>query len=136
MDQFQSYIYTEKLLSELYRKAAALAYRQDEKNTLLSFSLDATQNMNYLNYFYKMEYGTNYDPMIPDTVINGGYRTLLFEILQQEMTSFLQFRKMTYNQPNHDLNETLRAISDVKLSHAISIMAILVSLNVSEQNVQ
>ena len=136
MNELQSFIYTEKLLSELYRKAASLEVKQLWKNTYLTFSADATQNMNLLNYLYRLEYGTNYDPMIPDTVATGTYREVLNEILSQELGSFLQYRKMTYNQQDMNLKEAIRAISDTKLGHIITILAILTELNKPVEKVQ
>lgn len=128
-DEFQSYIYTEKLLSQLYRKAAALATLQSEKDVLLAFARDAQQNANYLNYFYKQEYGTNFDPMIPEANIQGSYRDVLNEILNQEIRSYLEFRKQTYNQSNIEFRETMRAITDVKLGHILTLLAIITNLN-------
>lgn len=128
-EEFQSYIYTEKLLAQLYRKAAALATMQSEKDVLLAFSKDAEQNANYLNYFYKLEYGTNYDPLIPEGNIQGSYRDVLNEILNQEIRSYLEFRKQTYNQPNVEFRETMRAITDNKLGHILTLLAILTNLN-------
>ena len=55
-EQLQSYIYTEKLLAQLYRQAAARATMQDERQVLLSFAQNAEQNANYLNYFYRQEF--------------------------------------------------------------------------------
>lgn len=128
-DEFQSYIYTEKLLSQLYRKAVALATLQSEKDVLLAFARDAQQNANYLNYFYKQEYGTNFDPMIPEANIQGSYRDVLNEILNQEIRSYLEFRKQTYNQSNIEFRETMRAITDVKLGHILTLLAIITNLN-------
>lgn len=128
-EEFQSYIYTEKLLSQLYRKAAALATLQSEKDVLLAFARDAQQNANYLNYFYKQEYGTNFDPMIPEVNIQGSYRDVLNEILNQEIRSYLEFRKQTYNQSNIEFRETMRAITDVKLGHILTLLAIITNLN-------
>ena len=128
-EEFQSYIYTEKLLAQLYRKAAALAPMQGEKDALLAFARDATQNANYLNYFYKLEYGTNYDPMIPEANIQGSYRDVLNEILKQEIRSYLEFRKQTYNQTDVEFRETMRAITDNKLGHILTLLGILTDMN-------
>lgn len=128
-EQLQSYIYTEKFLAQLYRRTAALATSQEEKNSLLAFASDAERNANYLNYFYKLNYGTNFDPMIPDAVIQGGYREFLNEILKQELNSFLLYRKLTYNQSDIEFRETMRAISDNKLGHILTILSIIGYLN-------
>lgn len=128
-EQLQSFIYTEKLLAQLYRRAAALATLEQERNALLAFAQDAERNANYLNYFYKEEYGTNYDPLIPDAVIQGGYREVLNEIQKLELSSFLNYRKLTYNQENVQFRETMRAITDNKLGHILTILAIMTNLN-------
>ena len=103
-DQLQSYIYTEKLLAQLYRRAAALATMQSERDALLAFARDAEQNANYLNYFYRLEFGTAFDPMIPDV-----------------------------NQGNAELRETMRAITDNKLGHILTILAIVTNMNTPGQ---
>lgn len=36
-EQLQSYIYTEKFLAQLYRRAAALASSQEEKKCIIGF---------------------------------------------------------------------------------------------------
>lgn len=128
-EQLQSFIYTEKLLAQLYRRAAALATLEQERNALLAFAQDAERNANYLNYFYKEEYGTNYDPLIPDAVIQGGYREVLNEIQKLELSSFLNYRKLTYSQENVQFRETMRAITDNKLGHILTILAIMTNLN-------
>ncbi|MEG0451855.1 MAG: hypothetical protein RR558_02205 [Coprobacillus sp.] len=131
-EEFQYYIYTEKVLADLYRKAAALATAQDERDALLTFSQAATKNAEYLNYLYRQEYGTNFDPMIPDTVIQGNYRSVIDEITKQEIASFLKYRKNTIYQDNVDVKETMLYISDVKLGHILSLLGILTRLNAPE----
>ena len=125
----QSFIYTEKLLAQLYRRAAPLSNIQGERNILLTFARDAEQNANYLNYFYRQEFGTNFDPMIPDAVIQGTYRDVLNEIQKQELTSYLEYRKQLYRQQDFDFRETMRAITDNKLGPILTIMAILINMN-------
>ena len=120
-EQLQSYIYTEKFLAQLYRRAAALASSQEEKNALLAFAQNAETNANYLNYFYKLEYGVNFDPMVPEINLQGGYRAVLNEILKLEISSYLEYRKLTYNQSNNEFRETVRAISDTKLGHITNL---------------
>lgn len=127
--ELEYFIFTETYLSQLYRKAAALAKREVERNTLLQFSQESTQNANYLNHFYRQEFGTNFDPVVPDTNAFDNYRDLLNEILSQEIRSYLQFRRQTYFQGNREFSETMRFISDVKLGHILTILAILTELN-------
>lgn len=133
-EQLQSYIYTEKFLAQLYRRAAALASSQEEKNALLAFAQNAETNANYLNYFYKLEYGVNFDPMVPEINLQGGYRAVLNEILKLEISSYLEYRKLTYNQSNNEFRETVRAISDTKLGHILTVLAIITNLNTSQTN--
>lgn len=133
-DQLQSYIYTEKFLDQLYRRAAALASSQEEKEALLRFAKNAETNANYLNYFYKLEYGVNFDPMVPEINLQGGYRAVLNEILKLEISSYLEYRKLTYNQSNNEFRETVRAISDTKLGHILTILAIITNLNTPQTN--
>lgn len=135
-DQLQSYIYTEKFLAQLYRRAAALASSQDETEALLRFAQNAEQNAVFLNYFYKLEYGINFDPMVPDVNLQGGYRAVLNEILKLEISSFLQYRTNTYNQGNIDFRETMRAISDTKLGHILTTLAIITNLNTPPQTTE
>ena len=133
-EQLQSYIYTEKFLAQLYRRAAALASSQEEKNALLAFAQNAETNANYLNYFYKLEYGVNFDPMVPEINLQGGYRAVLNEILKLEISSYLEYRKLTYNQSNNEFRETVRAISDTKLEHILTVLAIITNLNTPQTN--
>lgn len=133
-EQLQSYIYTEKFLAQLYRRAAALASSQEEKNALLAFAQNAETNANYLNYFYKLEYGVNFDPMVPEINLQGGYRAVLNEILKLEISSYLEYRKLTYNQSNNEFRETVRAISDTKLGHILTVLAIITNLNTPHTN--
>ena len=133
-EQLQSYIYTEKFLAQLYRRAAALASSQEEKNALLAFAQNAETNANYLNYFYKLEYGVNFDPMVPEINLQGGYRAVLNEILKLEISSYLEYRKLTYNQSNNEFRETVRAISATKLGHILTVLAIITNLNTPQTN--
>ena len=133
-EQLQSYIKTKKFLAQLYRRAAALASSQEEKNALLAFAQNAETNANYLNYFYKLEYGVNFDPMVPEINLQGGYRAVLNEILKLEISSYLEYRKLTYNQSNNEFRETVRAISDTKLGHILTVLAIITNLNTPQTN--
>lgn len=131
--ELETYIYTELFLAQLYRKASAMATRQVEKNTLLQFSQEATQNADYLNHFYYQEYGTNYNPIIPEGNIVGTYRDLLNEILGQEIRSYLLIRGETYFHSNNSLFETMRFIADIKLGHILTILAILTDMNAPKE---
>lgn len=131
-DQLQSYIYTERLLAQLYRQAAARATLQGERQALLGFAQNAEQNANFLNYFYRLEFGTGFDPMIPEGNIQGTYRDLLNEIQRLELSSYLELRKLTYNQGNTELRETVRAITDNKLGHILTLLAIVTNMNTPE----
>ena len=71
--------------------------------------------------------------MIPDVNIQGGYRELLNEIQRQELSSFLALRRLTYNQGNAELRETMRAITDNKLGHILTILAIVTNMNTPGQ---
>ena len=84
-EELQAFIYTEKLLAQLYRRAAALATLDSERQAMLTAASNAEQNANYLNYFYKQNYGVNFDPMVPDIVIQGGYREVINEIIKLEI---------------------------------------------------
>ncbi|MCD7808088.1 MAG: hypothetical protein LUH02_02005 [Erysipelotrichaceae bacterium] len=126
-DELQFYIYSEKLLAHLYQQAASLALKQDEKDAMLKNAQESIQNANYLNYFYRYDYGTNFDPMIPETHIQGTYQQLLSEIQKQELSTYLQYRTLTYNQSNNELKETMNAITDNKLGHILVIMSLLIT---------
>ena len=67
--------------------------------------------------------------MIPEGNIQGTYRDLLNEIQKQELASYLELRKLTYNQGNIELRETIRAITDVKLGHILTLLAIVTNMN-------
>lgn len=131
-EELQSYIYTEKYLAFLYQRAAAIAPTQEERNVLLLFAREATQNAEYLNFFYKREFGTNYDPVISEVNIPGGYRGLLNEIEARELESYLAYRRHTYFQSDYEFRETMRSISDAKLGHIITIQGILINMNSPE----
>ena len=128
-EQYQSFIYSETLLSQLYRKAAAYASNETERMTMLSFANDALTNANYMNYFYKTEYGVNYDPIIPEVVINGGYREFINEIIKLEIRTYQDYKKLNYNQNDLELKDTIEAITDMKLGHILTLLAILTNLN-------
>lgn len=127
-DELQNDIFTEKFLAQLYRRAAALAPNQTERNALLQFSDNATRNAEYLNHFYRQEFGTNYDPLIPDVNIQGTYQDVLNEIQKQELESFLRIRRNTYFQQDSELKDTMRFIADVKLGHILTILSIVANM--------
>lgn len=128
-EELQSYIYTEKYIASLYQRAAALAPTQKETDAMLAFAKNANQNAEYFNYFYKREFGTNYDPVIPNINIPGGYRGILTELVSQELTSYLAYRRHTYFQDDYEFKETIRAISDSKLGQILSLHSILIDMN-------
>ena len=128
-EQLQSYIYVEKLLCDLYKKVATLTCLSDEKGMFLDFSKSCHEAVGCLKYFYKEQFGSEFDPMIPEGNIQGTYRDLLNEIQKQELASYLELRKLTYNQGNIELRETIRAITDVKLGHILTLLAIVTNMN-------
>ena len=128
-EDFQSYIYAEKYLKYLYQRAAALAPNTNEKNILLTFAEESQRYSDYLNYFYKNEYGLGYDPIISELSVPNNYYELLTEIEKRELESYLAYRQYTYFQQNYELQETLRSISDGKLAHLLTIQGILINLN-------
>ena len=128
-EQLQSYIYVEKLLCDLYKKVATLTSLSDEKGMFLDFSKSCHEAVGCLKYFYKEQFGSEFDPMIPEINIQGTYREVLNHIQQQELESFLNYRRHTYFQDNYLLQETMRGIADSKLEHIIAIMAIVINMN-------
>lgn len=132
-EELQAFIYTEKLLEQLYRRAAALATLETERQAMLTAASNAAKNAEYLNYFYKQNFGVNFDPMVPDIVIQGGYREVINEILRLEIRSFLDLRKETYNQSDIQYKETINAITDNKLGHILVLLSILTNLNAPEK---
>lgn len=128
-DELQNDIFTEKFLADLYRRAAALAPNQTERNAMLQFSANATQNAEYLNHFYREEFGTNYDPMIPDVNIQGTYQDVLNEIQKQELESFLRIRRTTYFQQDSEFKDTMRFIADMKLGHILTVLSIVANMD-------
>lgn len=133
-EELQSYIYNEKLLTQLYRRASALTSSQSERQALLAFANEAQRNAEYLNYFYRQEFGTSFDPIMPELNIQGSYRDVLNEIQKQELESFLNLRKLTYNQSDGLLRETIREISDTKLGHILTLLAIIANMNAPQEN--
>ena len=132
-EELQAFIYTEKLLEQLYRRAAALATLETERQAMLTAASNAAKNAEYLNYFYKQNFGVNFDPMVPDVVIQGGYREVINEILRLEIRSFLDLRKQTYNQSDIAYRDTIHAITDNKLGHILTLLAILTNLNTPQK---
>ncbi|MEG0366658.1 MAG: hypothetical protein RR585_07465 [Coprobacillus sp.] len=127
-EELQNDIFTEKFLAQLYRRAAALAPNQTERNALLQFSDNATKNAEYLNHFYRQEFGTNYDPMIPEVNLQGSYQDVLNEIQKQELESFLRLRRNTYFQQDSEFKDTMRFIADIKLGHILTILSIVANM--------
>lgn len=128
-ESLQSYIYTEKLLADLYRHAASRVSIYTERETMLRYSQSCIQAMRYLNYFYKEMTGEYYEPFIPEVKVNRTYRELLDEIQRIEVETFLEYRKSIYKIDNYLLQETMRAIGDLKLGHILAILAIVTNMN-------
>lgn len=125
----QQYIYTETLLSQLYRQVSAVAPTARERAVFLDFSNKATQNAERLTQMYRDEFGTNFNPMIPDTVLQGGYYELLNELIDIELTSTTALRSNTYFQSDYNLNELLRRMTDEKMDNVITLLAIMSNYN-------
>lgn len=125
----QQYIYTETLLSQLYRQVSAVAPSSRERAAFLAFSQEATQNAERLTQIYRDEFGTNFNPMIPDTILQGGYYELLNELLDIELTSATALRSNTYFQSDYNLNEVMRRMADDKMDNIITILAIMTNYN-------
>jgi len=125
----QQYIYTETLLSQLYRQVSAVAPSAKERAAFLAFSQESSQNAERLTQIYQDEFGTNFNPMIPDTIIQGGYYELLNELLDIELTSATALRGNTYFQTDYNLNEVLRRMADDKMDNIITILAIMTNYN-------
>ena len=128
----EEFIYNETLLSRLYRQISAIAPTMQERNEFLSFSTQASRNAERLNQIYRSEYGTNFSPIIPDTVIQGGYRGLLTEILSMELNSSEKMRNRYYIEPNRELRNELEIIVGNKFHNSIIILSILNNLNSRE----
>jgi hypothetical protein len=128
----EEFIYNETLLSRLYRQISAIAPTMQERNEFLSFSTQASRNAERLNQIYRSEYGTNFSPIIPDTVIQGGYRGLLTEILSMELNSSEKMRNRSYIEPNRELRNELEIIVGNKFHNSIIILSILNNLNSRE----
>lgn len=133
-EQFQSYIYVEKMLCDLYKRSATLTHLSDEREMFLNFAKNCKEATSCLNYFYKEQFGEEFNPMIPEIIIQGTYREVLNHIQQQELESFLNYRMHTYFQDNYLLQETMRGIADSKLNHILAIMAIVIDMNAPCQN--
>ena len=128
----EEFIYNETLLSRLYRQISAIAPTMQERNEFLSFSTQASRNAERLNQIYRSEYGTNFSPIIPNTVIQGGYRGLLTEILSMELNSSEKMRNRSYIEHNRELRNELEIIVGNKFHNSIIILSILNNLNSRE----
>lgn len=128
-EKLQKCIYMEKYLSYLYRKAASLSPMCDERDVLLNFAKgDAKAQAELNKYFYEL-YQEFYDPFIAEIQIHGTFRDVLNHILQLEIESYLDCRRLTYGQSHYLLQETMRAIADMKLGHNATILAIIEDMN-------
>lgn len=125
----QQYIYTETLLARLYRQVATKAPSSKERDAYLRFSNDAMNNAEKLNQIYRDEYGTGFNPIVPDTVLQGGYRELVIELLDIELSSMNDLRNHTYFQSDFRINETFRQIADGKFDNIVILLSILENYN-------
>lgn len=125
----QQYIYTETLLARLYRQVATKAPSSKERDAYLQFASEASLNAEKLNQIYRDEYGTGFNPIVPDTVLQGGYRELVVELLDLELTSMNELRKHTYFQQDFRINETFRQIADNKFDNIVILLSILENYN-------
>lgn len=125
----QQYIYNETLLSRLYRQVATKAPSSKERDAYLQFAAEASANAEKLNQIYRDEYGTGFNPIVPDTVLQGGYRELVVELLDVELTSMTELRKHTYFQQDFRINETFRQIADGKFDNIVILLSILENYN-------
>ena len=124
----QYFIYTEKLLSVLYRKAAALTSVKSQEDTLLKFAKDATDNASYLNSLYKREYGVNYDPMVPEVNVNGSYKEFLDEIAKREIESYQSLKPQAAFAEDQDAKELFDYISGIKAVHVWVLLDTIMKL--------
>ncbi len=127
-DLLQSYIYNEKLLCQLYKRAAAYTDEKDEKDMYFNFSKSCDEAASQLNYFYQEYTGEIYNPVIPDVEFEGSYRDILNAIQKQELSSFLKYRRHTYFPKDMLLCETMRSIADLKLTHTIAVLSIVINM--------
>lgn len=128
-DLLQQYIYNETLLARLYRQTASQAPLSKERDTYLQFSAEASSNAERLNQLYRDEYGANFNPIVPDTILQGEYRQLVNELLDIELTSMNNMRKHTYFQSDYRINELFREIVDNKIDNVIILISILENYN-------
>lgn len=128
----EKYIYNEVLLANIYKKLASMGSNARERNAFLSFAARASNNAAQLNNIYRDEYGVNFNPIVPDTVLQGGYRELLNEVLEIEISTMTDLRNQTYFQSNYQWNELFRKIADDKMVHIIQIIVIITYLNSQE----
>ena len=128
-DVLQQYIYIETLLARLYRQVAAMAPSSRERDAYLQFAAEAAANAERLNQVYRDQFGTNFNPIVPDTVLQGGYRELVNELLDIELTSMNDLRSHTYFQSDYAINEYFRKMTDGKMDNIITLLAILENYN-------
>jgi hypothetical protein len=131
-DQFENYIYNELVLANIYAKLATMGQNAQSRDAYLQFANKSNSNAALLNSLYRDEYGVNFNPIVPDTVLQGGYRELLNEVLSIEISSMIDIRAQTYFQSNFQVNETFRKIADNKMTNIIEILAIGMNLNSTE----
>lgn len=126
---FQSYMYNEKLLCELYRRAAVLTCMYNEHKAFLEFAQSCESAMQALNRLYKEQFGEGFEPIVSEINIQGTYRDVLNYIQKEELQSFLNYRSHTYFQEDYVVQETMREISDAKLGHTLAVLAIVIEMD-------
>ncbi|MBS5111992.1 MAG: hypothetical protein KHZ15_04795 [Coprobacillus cateniformis] len=124
----QAYIYNEKMLNDLYQRAAALTCREDERQALLNFADHCHQITNELNQIYYEQFDDYYQPLIEEKNIQGTFRDVLNHIQTLEIGYYDTYRRHTYsNDPI--LKEAMREFADLKLVHTLAIMAMVIDMN-------
>ena len=105
----------------VYRNSWSESYRNRRGLT--------AENFTRLNQFYRDMFGTNFNPVVPDTVLQGGYRELVNELLDIELTSMNDLRSHTYFQSDYAINEYFRKMADSKMNNIIILLSILENYN-------
>lgn len=124
----QAYIYNEKMLNDLYKRAAALTCREDEREALLNFADHCHQIINELNQIYYEQFDDYYQPLIHEQNMQGSFRDVLNHIQTLEIGYYDTYRRHTYsNDPI--LKEAMREFADLKLAHTLAIMAMVIDMN-------
>ena len=114
-----------------WSSAGALGFKGSRKSTPFAAQMasEAAANAERLNQVYRDQFGTNFNPIVPDTVLQGGYRELVNELLDIELTSMNDLRSHTYFQSDYAINEYFRKMADGKMDNIITLLAILENYN-------